>query len=50
MRNRNVECEECNGHISYESDTGNYRCNECGVITDNEGVVLYEYDETMSNL
>lgn len=47
MKKRNEVCEECNGHITLDKDIKEYRCDECGVITDSEGFVLYEYDETL---
>ncbi len=42
MKKRNETCEECNGHISYDVDVGDFRCDGCGMITDNEGCVLYD--------
>lgn len=41
MKKRNETCEECNGHISYDVDVGDFRCDGCGVITDDEGCVIY---------
>lgn len=49
MKKMNTRCEECNGHISYECEVEIYRCNECGMLTDNEGVVLYDV-ETMQDM
>ena len=45
----NSKCEECNGHIRYGKEEQEYRCDNCGVITDINGEVSYDlmmlYDE-----
>lgn len=44
MKKENVRCEECNGHISIDNEVSEYRCDECGTITDNEGFVLHDIE------
>ena len=38
----NNKCEECNGHIRYNKEEQEYRCDNCGVITDINGEVSYD--------
>lgn len=35
-------CEECNGSIRFEKEEQEYRCENCGVITDSDGAVIYD--------
>ncbi|WZK93769.1 hypothetical protein [Staphylococcus phage SpP] len=45
----NSKCEECNGHVRYDKEEQEYRCDNCGVITDINGEISYDlmmlYDE-----
>lgn len=30
-------CDKCNGNISFDKENKEYRCDECGTLTDKEG-------------
>lgn len=42
MKKRHERCEECNGNIMYDKDVGEHRCSHCGLITEEDGSVLYD--------
>lgn len=42
MKKENIKCDECNSHVSYDANIGNYRCDTCGAITDKEGFIIYD--------
>lgn len=40
--NKDIKCEQCNGHVSFDKESDVLRCENCGSIVDHEGMVIYE--------